>query len=129
MPTREAYAQKVSSWQGRDVNELLSSWGVPSQTLQMPNGNTLHTYISQFTQQSPLQQNSFYEPGGRMVINDKDGQSRTVDLPGRWVNNGFMGGGTMHLSCRTNFVINAQTQLVESVSFDGNNCVATPRNN
>ena len=57
----------------------------------------------------------------------ENGQSRVIETPGRWVYDGTSGGGIQHYSCTTNFVVNSKTQLVESVSFDGNDCVAVPR--
>ncbi|AOZ51785.1 hypothetical protein LQR31_18845 [Chromobacterium vaccinii] len=123
-PTQQGYAQKVYRWQGRDVNELLAQWGAPTKTMQMPNGNSLYTYVKESTEQRPLQENTRYEPGTKLTMTDKDGQSRVVETPGRWVSNGMTGGGTVHYECTTNFVVDKKTKEVLSVSFDGNNCLA-----
>ena len=125
-PTQEGYAQKAYYWQGRDVNQLLAEWGAPQKTLKMPNGNMLYTYSKEFTQREPLRENRVYEPGAKVTYNE-NGQTKTIETPGRWVNTGMIGGGSTHYSCTTNFVVNPKSQLVETVSFDGNNCVAVPR--
>ncbi|QEL54263.1 hypothetical protein [Chromobacterium paludis] len=127
IPTQQGYAQKVYRWQGRDVNELLAEWGPPSKSMKMPNGNMLYSYVKESTEQQPLTQNTRYEPGTKLTVTDKDGQSRVVETPGRWVSDGMTGGGSVHYQCNTNFVVDKKTQEVLSVSFDGNNCLALPR--
>ncbi|AUH53624.1 hypothetical protein CXB49_12515 [Chromobacterium sp. ATCC 53434] len=100
--TQLGYAQKVNGWQGRDANELLATWGTPTGQMTMPNGNLLYTYRSAYSQDMPIQANGFYHP---------------------WIN----GGGSVYYSCTTNFVVDPKSHLVQSVSFDGNDCVAPPR--
>ncbi|VEB41099.1 Uncharacterised protein [Chromobacterium violaceum] len=80
-PSQEGYAQKVFRWQGRDVNELLAQWGPPTKTMQMPNGNSLYTYVKESTEQQPLRENTRYEPGTKVTVTDKDGQARVVETP------------------------------------------------
>jgi|GEM_PF-1498702 len=123
IPTREGYAQKVYYWQGKDANELLATWGAPSKSMTMPNGNTLYTYSKFSIQQQPIFDNRHFEPGSRFTVME-NGQPRVVETPGRWVYDGSIGGGFQRYSCTTNFVVNSKTQLVESVSFDGNDCLA-----
>ncbi|OHX14037.1 hypothetical protein [Chromobacterium sphagni] len=127
IPTQEGYAQKVYRWQGRDINELLGAWGAPTKSMKMPNGNTLYTYDKESTEQQPLTQNTRFEPGTKLSVTDSNGQTRVVETPGRWVNGGVSGGGSIHYQCTTNFVVDKKTQEVLSVSFDGNNCLALPR--
>ena len=125
-PSREGYAQKVYDWQGRDANELLASWGAPSKSMTMPNGNTLYTYSKSYAQQQPYFDNNRFEPGHRFTVTE-NGQTRVVETPGRWVYAGSSGGGIQYYSCTTNFVVDAKTQLIASVSFEGNDCLAVPR--
>ncbi|KIA80823.1 hypothetical protein [Chromobacterium amazonense] len=124
IPTQEGYAQKVYRWQGRDANEMLSVWGPPTKTMQMPNGNTLYSYVKESTVQQPLTENTRYEPGTKVTVTDNNGQAKVIETPGRWVSNGFSGGGTYQYRCATNFVVDKKTQEVLSVSFEGNDCVA-----
>ncbi|MBM2883616.1 hypothetical protein JFK97_04370 [Chromobacterium phragmitis] len=98
--TQQGYAQKVYSWQGRDANELLASWGAPTAQMTMPNGKLLYTYRTAYSQEMPIQGNGFYYP---------------------W---SVSGGGSVYYSCTTNFVVDPRDHTVLSVSFDGNDCVA-----
>lgn len=128
IPSREAYAERVYYWQGRDANALLAQWGAPNKSMTMPNGNLLYTYSKSYSQQQPYFDNRHFEPGSRFTVLE-NGQPRLIETPGRWVYDGPVGGGIQHYSCITNFVVNAKTQLVESVSFDGNDCLAVPNPN
>ncbi|WP_047250423.1 hypothetical protein [Chromobacterium subtsugae] len=101
--TQQGYAQKVLVWQGRDANELLAAWGTPTSQMTMPNGKLLYTYRSAYSQDMPIQSSGFYHP---------------------W---GISGGGSVYYSCTTNFVVDPHDHVVQSVSFDGNDCVAQPR--
>ena len=39
------YKKRVASWVGSDVSQLIQSWGPPSQTYKMPDGQTMYTWI------------------------------------------------------------------------------------
>lgn len=39
------YGEKLSSWVGRDVNDLITAWGPPSDESTMPNGNKMYTWL------------------------------------------------------------------------------------
>jgi len=39
------YANRVSTWKGHDVNNLITSWGPPSDVYTMPNGNKMYTWL------------------------------------------------------------------------------------
>ena len=101
--TQQGYAQKVMAWQGRDANELLATWGTPTSQMTMPNGKLLYTYRNAYSQDMPVQSSGFYHP---------------------WV---ISGGGSVYYSCTTNFVVDPSDHIVQSVSFDGNDCIAQPR--
>lgn len=101
--TQQGYAQKVYSWQGRDANELLAAWGTPTGQMTMPNGKQLYTYRTAYSQEMPIQSSGFYHP---------------------WA---VSGGGSTYYSCTTNFVVDPRDHTIQSVSFDGNDCVAPPR--
>ncbi|UJB30152.1 hypothetical protein [Chromobacterium sp. Beijing] len=102
--TQAGYAQKVYGWHGRDVNEMLAQWGAPTSQLTMPNGNQLYTYRSAYSQEMPYQGGFYNYP---------------------W---GFSGGGSVYYRCTTNFVADPKTHTIQSVSFEGNDCVAPPKN-
>ena len=44
IPNEEAFKAKVSTWQGRDVSDLVSAWGQPNSTLNTPGGGMVYTY-------------------------------------------------------------------------------------
>ena len=43
--TTSGYEEILKSWLGHDVNELLMSWGTPSNEYTMPNGNKMYTWL------------------------------------------------------------------------------------
>ena len=43
--TTENYTKIVESWMGHDVNDLITSWGPPSDEYIMPNGKTMYTWL------------------------------------------------------------------------------------
>lgn len=45
--TTQNYESKLNSWMGADVNNLIASWGPPSNVYVMPNGNTMYTWLWQ----------------------------------------------------------------------------------
>lgn len=44
IPNEEAFKAKVSSWQGRNVGDLVKEWGQPNSTLHTPGGGMVYTY-------------------------------------------------------------------------------------
>ena len=39
------YANRVSTWEGSNVNNLITSWGPPADVYTMPNGNKMYTWL------------------------------------------------------------------------------------
>ncbi|MCF7560241.1 hypothetical protein L3X39_06280 [Sabulilitoribacter multivorans] len=39
------YANRVKTWEGHDVNNLITSWGPPADVYTMPNGNKMYTWL------------------------------------------------------------------------------------
>ena len=42
---QKLYEEKLGSWLGHDVNDLITSWGPPSDTFKMPNGEMIYTWL------------------------------------------------------------------------------------
>jgi hypothetical protein len=42
--TTAGYEKILNSWSGGDINNLIASWGPPSSTFDMPNGNKIYTW-------------------------------------------------------------------------------------
>jgi hypothetical protein len=45
LATTEKYTALVNTWNGSDVNKLITSWGPPSDVFTMPNGNKMYTWL------------------------------------------------------------------------------------
>ena len=43
--TTAKYTEKVKSWENHDINDLITSWGPPSNVYTMPNGNRMYTWL------------------------------------------------------------------------------------
>jgi hypothetical protein len=43
--TSSKYSEIVKSWEGNNINNLISSWGPPSDVYTMPNGNKMYTWL------------------------------------------------------------------------------------
>lgn len=43
--TSAKYTEVVKSWEGHDINNLITSWGPPSDLYTMPNGNKMYTWL------------------------------------------------------------------------------------
>lgn len=41
----ENYTKIVKSWEGSDINDLIMSWGPPSDEYTMPNYNKMYTWL------------------------------------------------------------------------------------
>jgi hypothetical protein len=93
--TTENYKKAVSSWMGADVNRLITSWGPPTSSFEMPNGNKIYSWYS--GQQGP----TFI--------------SHNQILPDMAV------GGT--LWCKTDFTVDSNGKVI-NWQFQGNACRA-----
>jgi hypothetical protein len=96
--SRNRYTKAVDSWVGADANELLSSWGAPTQQHTMPNGNVIYSWVKTESRSDSAS-----------VVSDGVG--------------GFLvkGGGVTQYSCATQFFVN-RLKRVYSWKLEGNNC-------
>jgi hypothetical protein len=39
------YEAKLNTWRGVDINNLINSWGPPSNEYTMPNGDIMYTWL------------------------------------------------------------------------------------
>lgn len=53
VPTTAGYNQLCDTWKGSSINDLIRSWGPPSQVLDMAGGGKLYTFTRQSFSQSP----------------------------------------------------------------------------
>jgi hypothetical protein len=104
------------SWQGRTQAELVSVWGQPQKTSNLPNSTTYwlnyenksSTYVPRsYTSSSNSRYNSFY---------DRVNTSTTTQE---------FGGYNIDYACTANFMLDSKTTKINSLDIKGNNCYNT----
>ena len=94
--TQEGYKQHMQLWVNHDINELMSSWGIPGEEYTMPNGSKLYSYL--WVGGTYVSVNySYYLSSARA--------SKTT----YW--------------CKTTFTVDKNGKILQ-VSWEGNSCVA-----
>ena len=106
---------------GKNVNRIISSWGAPSSTFKMSNGNTILTYMRSRSGAIPIynqpqtttHQGTIYGSGGMTNYSGTSTNSygTTTYMPVTW-------------SCKTEFTINTR-DIIINWRYQGNNCVST----
>ena len=94
--TTEKYTAKVNTWNGNDINRLITSWGPPSDVFTMPNGNKMYTWLR--TSGTVVRSNYNY------FLNQTVSNSTEY-----W--------------CKTTFTVNASDIIIDN-TWTGNACVA-----
>ena len=56
--TIENYENVLRSWMGKDVNLLIQTYGYPSSTMELANGNTVYIYMRSHQYTSPTYQDT-----------------------------------------------------------------------
>ena len=105
--TSAKYNAILDSWMGKDVNNLVNSWGYPQNSFKAPNGNTVYVYGHSGSYTMPTQTNTTHNVVGNTVYSN----SQTT------------GGQTLNFWCRTFIEANEQNIIV-NWRWEGNNCVA-----
>jgi len=103
--TTGKYKIVLDSWVGSNVNQLIDSWGYPSNSFKAPNGNTVYMYTSSGSYTMPTQTISTYNVYGNTIY----GNSTTS------------GGQTLNFWCKTFFEVN-QDNIITTWRWQGNNC-------
>ena len=100
--TTKGYQQKLQAWVGGNEQALLESntWGVPDQTFQQSNGNTIYCYKSRRIETSPTE----------IYTNSAGGTT-------------ILSGSVYERSCDTCFYMN-QAKIIYHYTFKGNDCLA-----
>lgn len=93
--TTGKYSAKMQTWMGHDVNELINSWGPPSDVYTMPNGNKMYTWL--WTGGTLVTTNYYY-----------------------YLNMAVSNGVTYW--CKTTFTVNGNT--VVAYRWEGNSCLS-----
>ncbi|MFD1162964.1 MULTISPECIES: hypothetical protein [Hwangdonia] len=90
------YANRINTWRGADVNDLINSWGPPSDIYELPNGSKMYTY---------LYVNNSLVTTRHSQFADVTYQSTTQNY------------------CQTSFTAN-KNNVIESTTFKGSSCIS-----
>ena len=113
--TESAYQDKLTEWVGKDPNALILSWGPPTSTFDMPNGNKMYTWLTEkkdiavFSASTSHQYiNRAYGPISNLLSQTNTNSSSIVDEKRFW--------------CQTSFV--TDKNLIVGWVIKGNTCLA-----
>lgn len=102
--SQKAYAEKVQHWVGKDIRELINTFGYPDKVLKSPDELEVYEYVNVRLYRSP---ESFYTH---------------IPLYGGTATTHRLGGDITRSICKTWFEI--QGQKVVKVQFRGDLCLA-----
>lgn len=105
--TTAKYEEKLKTWLGHSVDELVNSWGYPANSFEAPNGNKVYVYSSSRSHTSSTHTTSNYNVYGNTIR----GNSSTT------------GGKTRTFWCQTFFEVDTNNIIVR-LSWKGNNCTS-----
>lgn len=97
--TTANYNEVVKSWEGADINRLITSWGPPSDVYTMPNGNKMYTWL--------YVSNSLVTTNYNQYLNRLE--TRQIQY---W--------------CKTTFTTN-QNDIITNWRWEGNSCRSTKK--
>lgn len=92
--TTGKYGKILDTWIGSDINNLITSWGPPSNEYVMPNGKKMYTWL--------------WVGGTRVVANYNQYLSMVT-------------GGSVTYYCKTTFTV-SKLGVVETWRWEGNAC-------
>lgn len=97
------YDNTMQSFVGKDINDLIRTWGAPQQVYEMPNGNKMYTFSRGQTVQQPI-----------VTVPGQPGYNRSGPTY-------TIGGGTSTYYCILNFEVNSDNKVVYG-TYEGNHC-------
>jgi len=112
--SNEQYEQMVRGWVGRDVTDLVQTWGAPQQAYKSSDGNMVYVY-----RWSGLRvQTTGSKAKGLDAKSSFDGRLFTPSWNSNRAN-------TKKLSCKTSFEV-AVDDIIRSINWKGNYCHVRP---
>lgn len=116
--TTEKYEENLRSWVGRDISNLIASWGYPSNSFKLPNGNTVYQYNYQRSYTTPITYNtvSNYNTNNYAINNPSYGTYTTGSTKTYQT-----GGQTFNYWCKTFFEVN-KSNIIVKWRWEGNSC-------
>ena len=115
--TPQKYEQKLSQETGKTEQQLIASWGKPSQSRELSNGDKILTYTFKNNQVLPAPQ--YYNDMGLL---DEDEIFYPFTYGGDMIPDGNFLGETVTDYCQTKFYL--KNNIVTSWQYKGNACVA-----
>jgi hypothetical protein len=113
--TQDNYSTAVNSWRGASQESVYRAWGYPDKIETLPNRHKLLVYRDVVRGQHPI----YSTPQTTSVVTSPSGVTQINTTSAT-----LSGGGSYFLECTTWFELD-DSGNVYSVSFRGDNCVAT----
>jgi hypothetical protein len=107
VPTPTGFEQRLSQVQGRDINQVLTVWGMPAKVFSMPNGEYVYSFG-----RGPA-----FRSTASTTANADDSYDSSLESTSTYGRNG------VRSYCRIHLVVNAQ-QRVSSYRYEGDRCRA-----
>lgn len=121
--TQEGLEQLLRSWEGGDINSLMSSWGPPSRVDELPNGTRMYTYIRTGAYTTPVYVTPTYTSPSRTTVNVYGNTAYATTSPSVTTGGQVLGGQTYVMSCSISFTTDASQRIV-TWRYEGNSCKA-----
>lgn len=110
--TNNDYVKVLDTWRGKQLENLLQSWGAPDQVISIPGGNTYYVYSAQSIQSAP---GPYIPTFATFSNNENKAVMGTIMMPSP--------PSLYVLTCRTWFEVNKNNKIV-NVGAKGNYCYA-----
>jgi len=101
--------EAMKSWLDHNINELVTSWGPPESSVQLPGGNVIYTWTNRGSYTMPTQTTTTANVYGSGNSAYGTAQSTTT------------GGQTLHFVCQKSFTV-SKTGRIVAYNWQGNNC-------
>ena len=124
--TREGLEQLLRSWEGSDVNELITSWGPPTRTDELPNGSKMYTYVRSGNYTTPTYVTPVRTTPSHTTVNVYGNTAYATTTPGVTTGGQVFGGQTYSMYCSVSFTTDRSSRIV-TWRYEGNACTAVPQ--
>ena len=124
--TREGLEQLLRSWEGSDVNDLMTSWGPPTRTDELPNGLKMYTYVRSGNYTAPTYITPLRTTPSRTTVNVYGNTAYATTTPGVTTGGQVFSGQTYSMYCSVSFTTD-RSQRIVTWRYEGNACTAVPK--
>lgn len=126
IPTQRGFEQMLSSWQYKNINDLISVWDFPTNTFEMPNGNKVYVYNRSNTYTTPIYRTPTYTSPSQTTINMFGNTAYATTIPGRTYGGQILGGQTLTNYCNVSFQVDSSQRII-GYRWEGNSCRAVEK--